>query len=142
MMDRRTFIKLGVGSVVANLAWPVIALGKSHNERINTLVVYHEDSAEGLQFFKNVLEKGAEGFPINGILDPARKQQFFRRLTKEPTMVIGLTNSHSAFELQMAAGDAFHFNVPEEQFVVEKSGDGSLVPWAVAPIAEIRGGKA
>ncbi len=52
-------------------------------------------------------------------------------------MVVGLTDQRTAFELQMAAGDAFHFKVPEERFKIDKGGDGNLVAWAVAPIAEI-----
>ena len=141
MINRRTFVKLGAGSIAASLAWPAFGHGKAGTERLKTLVVYHENSMDGLLFFKDLLDKGAEAYPISSFLEPADKQQFLRRLAKAPAMVVGLTDQRSAFELQMAAGDAFHFNVPKEQFVVDQAGDGALVAWAVAPIAEIRGGK-
>ena len=142
MITRRTFIKLSAGSVAASLAWPASVLGDSDSDGLKTLVVYHRHSKEGLSFFETVLDRGAEAYPISDVLDPAGKHRFLRRLAKEPALVVGLTNGHSAFELQMAAGDAFHFKVPKEQFVVEQDGDGLLVPWAVAPITEIRGGSA
>ena len=58
-------------------------------------------------------------------------------MLQRPSLVVGLTDPVSAFELRMAANDAFHFRLPDEQFVVEGSTEGSLVAWAVAPVAEI-----
>lgn len=140
MINRRTFVKFSAGSVAATMVVPALAIGKPESESIKTLIVYHENSVEAAGFFEEVLSRGAEAFPISGELDPAGKQKFLRRLAKQPAMVIGLTNQQAAFELQMAAGDAFHFKVPEERFKVDQGGDGSLVAWAVAPIAEIREG--
>lgn len=139
-MNRRAFVKMGIGSVSASLIWPVLAQGKSGAELLNTVVVYHENAPEGTAFFGELLDRGAEPFPIGGILDPARKNQLYRRLQERPSLVMGLTDQVSAFELQMAAGDAFHFKVPEDQVSIQNRGDGSLVAWAVAPIAEIRKG--
>lgn len=141
MINRRTFVKLSAGSIAATMVLPALAIGRSESESVNTLIVYHENSEEALGFFEEVQSRGAEAFPISGELDPAAKQEFLRRLTRQPSMVIGLTNQQAAFELQMAAGDAFHFKVPDERFKVDQDGDGSLVAWAVAPIAEIREGK-
>ena len=142
-MNRRAFVKLGIGSVSASLVWPVLAQGKPGAELLDTVVVYHENAPEAAAFFGKLLDGGAQPFPISGTLDPARKNQLYRRLLERPSLVMGLTDPMSAFELQMAAGDAFHFRVPEDQVSIENQGDGSLVAWAVAPIAEIRkGGRA
>ena len=137
MINRRTFVKLSAGSMAATIALPALASEEAAAKSLKTLVVYHESSVEGLAFFEEVLARGAEAFPIIGELKPADKQKFFRRLAEQPAMVIGLTNQQAAFELQMAAGDAFHFKVRDERFKVDQGGDGSLVAWAVAPIEEI-----
>lgn len=142
MINRRTFVKLSAGSIAATLVMPALAIGKSESESIKTLVVYHEDSAQSLGFFKDVISQGAEVFPISGELEPAGKQEFLRRLTQRPAMVVGLTDQRTAFELKMAAHDAFHFTVPDDRFRVDRSEDETLVAWAVAPIAEIREGNA
>lgn len=142
-MNRRAFVKMGIGSVSASLVWPMLAHGKPGAEPLSTVVVYHESAPEATAFFRKLLDKGAEPFPISGTLDPARKNQLYRLLLERPSLVMGLTDPMSAFELQMAAGDAFHYQVPEDQVSIENHGDGSLVAWAVAPIAEIRkGGRA
>ena len=134
---------MGIGSVSASLVWPMLVHGKPGAEPLSTIVVYHESAPEATAFFRKLLDGGAEPFPIGGTLDPARKNQLYRRLLERPSLVMGLTDPVSAFELQMAAGDAFHYQVPEDQVSIENHGDGSLVAWAVAPIAEIRkGGRA
>ena len=142
MINRRTFVKLSASSVAATLVVPELAVGNLEAGSNRTLVVYHEDSTEALAFFEEVLSRGAEAFPISGELQPAGKQEFLRRLTKQPSMVVGLTDERTAFELRMAANDAFHFVVPDERFTVDRSEHDSLVAWAVAPIAEIRRGNA
>ena len=142
MINRRTFVKLSAGSVAATMVVPALAIGKPESESIKTLIVYHEDSTEALAFFEKVLSRGAEVFKISGELEPADKQEFLRRLTRQPSTVIGLTDHRTAFELRMAANDAFHFTVPEERFRIDRNEDETLVAWAVAPIAEIREGNA
>ena len=135
--SRRTFMKVGVGSISIGFAAPTLAKFFSESGSLKSLVVFHEGSAEGREFAQKFIDKGGEAFPIGDVLDPARKTQLFHRLLDSPALVVGLTNEVSAFELQMAANDAFHFKLPEDQIVVEGSGNDSLIAWAAAPVVEL-----
>lgn len=140
MTTRREFVKLSLGALSVSMAWPVLARATADAKELRTLVIFNQNAPEGHAFFKQLLDDGGELFPISDLLDPARKNQLFQELRKRPSMVVGLTDPGTAFELQMAASDAFHFKVPDDRFVVEGQQNEPLIAWAVAPINEIREG--
>ena len=137
MTSRRTFMKIGVGSLSVALTLPGISAHASDSRSLHPIIVFNENDAESAEFARSALARGGEPFPIGQILEPARKAQLYRRLLRRPSLVIGLTDPVSAFELRMAANDAFHFDLPGEQFAIEGNAEGSLVAWAMAPVAEI-----
>jgi len=141
MINRRTMLKMGAGSISASLAWPALASSGDEDRVFSGILVYHNNAPEGLAFFERALSLGGVAFPIAGELDPETKHRFYQRLVEQPTLVVGLTDQTSAFELQMAASDAFHFNVPKDRFTASGGDNDSLLAWAVAPVAELNGGE-
>lgn len=137
MINRRTCIKLGIGSISVALASPSIARQLTGYGQLHTIAVFNEDSAVGRALADEIVQRGGEAFPIAAVVDPMRKTALFRQLQKQPSLVIGLTDEVSAFELQMAASDAFHFKLPDEQFSIDGHSEGDRVAWAVAPVAEL-----
>ena len=140
-VNRRALLKMGVGSLTASLAWPAFAGNSVEQQVFNAVLVYHDNAPEGRAFFEQALAQGGEAFRIPGELDPVTKRRFYQRLVEQPTLVVGLTDPTSAFELQMAASDAFHFNVPKDRFTASGGDNDSLLAWAVAPVAELNGGE-
>lgn len=137
MISRRTCLKLGIGTLSVAFASPSVARYLTSNGQLHTFAVFNEDSSEGRALAQEIVQRGGEAFPIAKVVDPARKTALFRQLQKQPSLVIGWTDAVSAFELQMAAGDAFHFKLPNEQFSIEGYNEGGRVAWAVAPVAEL-----
>ncbi len=137
MHNRRTFLKVGAGSLSVALTLPGLSAHAADARDQASIVVLSENEPDSVAFARGALARGSEAFPIGQMLDPGRKAQLYRRLLERPSLVIGLTDPVSAFELQMAANDAFHFRLSDEQLSEAGNADGSLVAWAVAPVAEL-----
>ena len=137
MITRRAWMQLTIGSISVAMTSPSIAKHIAGESKLNSIAVFNENSAAGRELAADVVSRGGEAFPVAGVLDPARKMELFRRLKQQPSLVIGFTDEISAFELQMAANDAFHHRLPAEQFLVEGSGEDGRVAWAMAPVTEV-----
>lgn len=137
MISRRTCMKLTIGSVSVAMTSPSIALHIANESKLSSIAVFNENSTAGRQMAANLVSRGGEAFPVGQSLDPARKAELFRRLQRQPSLVVGFTDEVTAFELQMAANDAFHHRLSPDQFQVEGSREDGRIAWAMAPITEL-----
>ncbi|WP_428097822.1 hypothetical protein [Candidatus Rariloculus sp.] len=138
MIDRREILKLGTGSIFEMQSASLMARTVAGADALDRIVVVNDDYVEGRTFAREASTAGSEVIAITGTIEPRRRNELNRRLRTKPAIIVGLTTEENAFQLGMAASDAFHHQLTRESYTVETHCGDLLAAWAIGPVSELR----